>query len=180
LRLLKENGNVYGLMDRLAKKAKKKNKQRVVNPVVNKLPEYLIYIDGACDRNGQVGNSGGHGYVVVKNDEIVEELVEYEDNTTNNRQELMAALSAIRWVVSNQISDYVIYSDSQYAVNSITNWIHSWKKNGWVTSNKTPVLNKDILLLILEEIAWLKTVNMKWIKGHDGNKWNEYIDRLVQ
>lgn len=142
-------------------------------------PVYCIYTDGACDKNGQPVNSGGHGFVAVKDDVFFDDFVGYEKNTTNNRQELKAVLLAVRWVNEKNIRRVTVFSDSKYVVNSINIWVDKWKKNGWLTSEGNPVLNKDIIIEILDERSKSGYLHLKWVKGHAGNKWNEYIDQKI-
>jgi ribonuclease HI len=72
-----------------------------------------------------------------------------------------------------------MYSDSQYVKNGITSWIKSWKKNGWLTSAKKPVLNKE-LWEELDELYSSLTIEWSWVKGHAGVKYNELCDQLCQ
>ena len=100
--------------------------------------------------------------------------------TTNNRMELMAAISALNSIAKNELwknQHIAVYSDSQYVKNGITSWIQNWKKNGWKTSAKKPVLNKD-LWIQLDSVYNLLDIEWKWVKGHAGVKYNEICDEL--
>lgn len=133
-----------------------------------------IYTDGAC-----VGNPGpgGWGVVIVKADGL-EEYSGHEPNTTNNRMELTAAIKGLELVSPG--TKVEICSDSAYLVNCFRcGWLESWKKYGWRTANKKPVLNKD-LWLRLDELASTRKVSWTKVKGHDGDEYNEQADFLAE
>jgi len=129
--------------------------------------KFKIYTDGACSGNP---GPGGWGAVIFDNENNQKNFSGNEKNTTNNRMELLATIMALKKIKSN--SDVVIYTDSTYVKNGITEWIAKWKKNGWKNSNKKPVKNKD-LWLILDELC------EKWVKGHSTNKFNNLADKLA-
>ena len=119
-----------------------------------------IYTDGSCLNNP--GN-GGWAAIIIKNDEITE-ISGNEKNTTNNRMELLAPISAL-----NKIRDELdieIYTDSKYVKQGITEWIYNWKSNGWKTSKKEDVKNKDLWtqLDILNN-----SLNIQWKWGSSFN-----------
>ena len=94
--------------------------------------------------------------------------------------ELMAAISALNSIAENTLwknQHISVYSDSQYVKNGITSWIQNWKKNGWKTSAKKPVLNKD-LWVQFDSVYNLLDIEWKWVKGHAGVKYNEICDEL--
>ena len=96
--------------------------------------------------------------------------------------ELTAAIQALYEVTKNPLwknRKIQMYSDSQYVKNGITSWIKNWKKNGWKTSNKKPVLNKD-LWIRLDELYTPLEIEWQWVKGHAGVKYNEICDQLCQ
>lgn len=97
--------------------------------------------------------------------------------TTNNRMEMAAVIEALRAL--KEPCDVVICTDSQYLRNGITSWIHKWKRNGWRTSGKEPVKNKD-LWEALDEAAQSHSVEWKWVKGHAGHPENERCDALAR
>ena len=135
--------------------------------------EYVVYTDGACSGNP---GPGGWGAVILdaKNNEA--NISGKEKSTTNNRMELMAPIMALRKI--KKASKIVIYTDSTYLKNGITIWIKNWEKNGWKSANKKSVKNKD-LWLILNELSKKKIIEWKWVKAHNGNKYNEMADRLA-
>lgn len=140
--------------------------------------EVTIYTDGGCHGNPGVG--GWACIIIVGEREI--ELSGGEAHTTNNRMELSAAINALSQILQNaewRTSRVTVYSDSQYVKNGITSWIDNWKKNGWRTAAKKPVLNQDLWQKLDALCAGLG-VEWKWVKGHAGNKYNERCDALCQ
>lgn len=96
--------------------------------------------------------------------------------------ELMAAIQSLKAVISSENwkqAEVNVFSDSQYVKNGITTWIKNWKKNGWKTAAKKPVLNKD-LWMQLDELYNSLNVNWQWVKGHSGVTYNEMCDQLCQ
>ena len=132
-----------------------------------------IYTDGSC-----LENPGNGGWAAIINrDGRVKKISGSEKNTTNNRMELMATISALKEISSNE--DIEIYTDSQYVKLGITEWINNWLKNNWQTSKKEDVKNKD---LWLELYNLDKSFNVKWnwVKAHAGNPLNEEVDSLAK
>ena len=101
--------------------------------------QYKIYTDGACLGNP---DPGGWGAVIIDKNENQKNVSGKEKDTTNNRMELMAPIMALKKIKTN--SEIVIYTDSIYVKNGITEWIKKWEKNGWKNANKKPVKNKDL------------------------------------
>ena len=138
----------------------------------------VIYTDGGCHGNP---GPGGWGAVIIDGNDV-HTLSGGEKNTTNNRMELMAAIKSLQAIVSNEqwkAEEINVFSDSQYVKNGITSWIKNWKKNGWKTAAKKPVLNQD-LWMQLDELYNALNVNWQWVKGHAGVKYNEMCDQLCQ
>ena len=135
--------------------------------------KYTIYTDGACSGNP---GPGGWGAVIFDNNNKQKNISGSEENTTNNRMELSAAIMALEEVNSN--SEITIYTDSTYVKNGITEWVLKWKENGWKNSNKEPVKNKD-LWEKLDNLCEQNTINWKWVKGHASNKYNNLADELA-
>jgi ribonuclease HI len=135
--------------------------------------KYTIYTDGACSGNP---GPGGWGAVIFDNDNKQKNISGSEENTTNNRMELSAAIMALKEVNTN--SEITIYTDSTYVKNGITEWVLKWKENGWKNSNKEPVKNKD-LWEKLDNLCEQNTINWKWVKGHASNKYNNLADELA-
>lgn len=105
------------------------------------------------------------------------ELSGGEPATTNNRMELMAAISALE-ALSRPV-EITIVTDSAYVKNGVTEWIHGWKRNGWRTSGKDPVKNAELWQRLDAAQARHKVV-WKWIKGHAGHTENERADALAR
>jgi len=135
--------------------------------------KYTIYTDGACSGNP---GPGGWGAVIFDKDKTQKNISGKEENTTNNRMELMAPIMALKKIKIN--SEAVIYTDSIYVKNGITDWIKKWEKNGWKNANKKPVKNKD-LWLKLNDLCQKNHIVWKWIKGHSNNKYNNLADELA-
>lgn len=135
--------------------------------------KYKIYTDGACAGNP---GPGGWGAVIFDQDEKQKNISGSEKNTTNNRMELIAAIMSLKKIKSN--SEVIIFTDSTYVKNGITEWMKNWKKNGWKNSNKKPVKNKD-LWVKLDKLCEANSVSWKWVKGHSNNKFNNLADELA-
>ena len=135
--------------------------------------KYKIYTDGAC-----IGNPGpgGWGAVIFDQDNKQKNISGSEKNTTNNRMELLAAIMSLKKIKTN--SEVVIFTDSIYVKNGITEWMKNWKKNGWKNSSKKPVKNKD-LWVKLDKLCEANSVSWKWVKGHSTNEFNNLADELA-
>ena len=135
--------------------------------------KYKIYTDGACTGNP---GPGGWGAVIFDQDDKQKNISGSEKNTTNNRMELLAAIMSLKKIKSN--SEVIIFTDSTYVKNGITEWMKNWKKNGWKNSNKKPVKNKD-LWMKLDKLCEDNDVSWKWVKGHSTNEFNNLADELA-
>ena len=131
-----------------------------------------IYTDGACKGNPGVG---GWGAIIMRDGKNIE-LFGGENETTNNRMELMAVIMALKEIPSNL--ELTIYTDSTYVQKGISEWIKNWKVNNWRSSNKKPVKNKD-LWVDLDEAVGSRKIYWEWVKGHAGNEGNEKADELA-
>ncbi len=132
-----------------------------------------IYTDGACSGNP---GPGGWGAILTLG-ERRKEIFGGEAHTTNNRMELMAAISALEALKRPCTVD--LHTDSQNLRNGIMSWIHGWKKNGWKTADKKPVKNVD-LWQRLDEALKPHNVHWHWVKGHAGHPMNERADELAR
>jgi len=135
--------------------------------------KYKIYTDGACTGNP---GPGGWGAVIFDQDDKQKNISGSEKNTTNNRMELLAAIMSLKKIKTN--SEVVIFTDSTYVKNGITEWMKNWKKNGWKNSSKKPVKNKD-LWVKLDKLCEANSVSWKWVKGHSTNEFNNLADELA-
>ncbi|MAQ83182.1 ribonuclease HI [Psychromarinibacter halotolerans] len=142
------------------------------------MPDLYAYTDGACSGNP---GPGGWGVLLLAKDgdSVVKErtLNGGEAATTNNRMELMAAISALEAL--GRSSEITVVTDSAYVKNGVTGWIHGWKRNGWKTAAKKPVKNVE-LWQRLDEAQKRHNVTWKWIKGHAGHEENERADELAR
>ena len=136
-------------------------------------PAVVIHTDGACSGNP---GPGGWGAVLVSGSHR-KEISGAEEHTTNNRMELMAAISALEALKRPSVVD--LYTDSAYVRNGIMSWIHSWKRNGWRTAEKKPVKNAE-LWQQLDQALGRHTIRWHWVKGHAGNVENERADELAR
>lgn len=137
------------------------------------MKEVQIFTDGACS-----GNPGAGGWgAILRYGKFERELSGGEPSTTNNRMELSAVIAAL--AALKEPCHVILTTDSKYVVDSITKgWVYSWKKKGWIKSDKKPALNVDLwekLLPLLEK----HKVDFIWVKGHAGHPENERCDRLA-
>ena len=130
-----------------------------------------IYTDGACSGNP---GKGGWAAIILDINSSQSSISGSESNTTNNRMELMAPIMALKKIKKK--SEIIIYTDSKYVKNGITDWIKKWKTNNWKSSNRKPVKNKD-LWVKLDNCCSKHTVIWKWVKAHAGNEFNNIADR---
>lgn len=140
--------------------------------------EIIIYTDGSS-----LGNPGpgGWGTVIIENEKIVKELGGCEKNTTNNRMELMAVIEALKFIEKDaDKKDIIVHADSAYVLGGVTSWVANWERNGWRTSKKEPVLNKDLWQNLISLVRSCKG-NLKWqkVKGHSGVEYNELADKIA-
>jgi len=131
-----------------------------------------IYTDGACKGNP---GPGGWGALIISNDSK-NEIFGGEANTTNNRMEILAVIMALKAINTN--NEITVFTDSTYVQKGISEWISKWKINGWRTSNKKEVKNKD-LWLQLEVLTAKFKINWVWVKGHSGHLENDRADYLA-
>lgn len=130
-----------------------------------------IFTDGAAR-----GNPGPGGWgAIVADDSLVYELGGREDHTTNNRMELLAAASALESISGHEAT---VVTDSAYVLNGITRWVKGWQRNGWKTSTKEEVLNRDFWERL---VAATEHKNLEWrlVKGHAGHGANERCDAIA-
>ena len=131
-----------------------------------------IYADGACK-----GNPGPGGWgALLRRRGREQEMCGGEAQTTNNRMELTAVIEALASLKRG--SKVRVYTDSQYVQKGISEWIHNWKRRGWLTADRKPVKNAD-LWRRLDDVARAHRVEWHWVKGHAGHPENERADELA-
>ena len=142
-----------------------------------------IYTDGACSGNP---GPGGWGTVVYFTDGSVHEMGGSAAQTTNNRMEMQAAIAGLEYLLaSEQTEPIVLYTDSEYVKNGITQWVKGWKKKGWKTAAGKPVLNQELwqtLDRLVAQIQYHKLAPIQWeyVRGHSGNEGNERCDTIAR
>ena len=135
--------------------------------------QVTIHTDGACSGNP---GPGGFGAILQWGDHT-RELKGGEAHTTNNRMELMAAITALESLKRTCTVD--LHTDSQYLRNGIMTWIKGWKRNGWKTADRKPVKNVDLWQRLDAALAH-HTVRWHWVRGHSGHDLNERADELAR
>ncbi len=131
--------------------------------------------DGACSGNP---GPGGWGGLIIFNDKSEIEIGGYEQNTTNNRMELTAAIKTLEKLKNFQLKEnFKLRTDSKYVIDGYTKWIINWKKNGWRTSAGKSVQNLDLWQKI--DNLRINGLEMEFVKGHNGDKQNERVDLIA-
>ncbi len=134
-----------------------------------------IYTDGSSRGNP---GPGGWGAVLVRDNEVLE-IGGGEEHTTNNRMELTACIRALEFTINNfQFTKIQIYTDSEYVMKGITEWIEKWQKKGWKTAGRKPVLNQDLWQTLLE-LTKGRNIEWKYVAGHAGVRLNERADEIA-
>lgn len=136
-------------------------------------PDTGVFTDGSASPNP---GPGGWGAVYVVGGEIRGEAHGHDPDTTNNRMELTALLAALELVPPG--TPAVVYTDSNLAVRTITEWAAGWQQRGW-RRRTGPVENLDLVQPLYEGYRARPELELRWIKAHAGNRWNEYADALA-
>jgi ribonuclease HI len=132
-----------------------------------------VITDGSC-----IGNPGPGGWAcILRFGDTKRELYGSEPQTTNNRMELQAAVEGLSALKQSCIVE--IITDSNYVKHGITEWIHKWKRNGWQTGAKKPVVNQDLWHELDEQVSRHK-IEWQWTKGHASHADNNRCDELAQ
>lgn len=138
----------------------------------------IVYTDGSCQGNGKTHNTGGYGVVVYKDNKIIDAHSNREENTTNNIQELKAIL----WTMihyGQKTETPIVYTDSNYAFNTLTSWMYNWQKSGWLKSDKKPPENLDLIQAYYYLVKTGYRIDLRKVSGHSGIKGNELADKLA-
>lgn len=161
---------------RFSKKSTSKEENLSLAQVLEKYtegPKDGIFTDGAC-----VGNPGpgGWGTVWVRDNEVVRQDYGHDRDTTNNRMEMRALIAAYEMLPADE--EVTIWSDSNLCVRTLNEWAAGWQRLGW--RRKTgPVENLDLVKPAYELARSRPKATLKWIKAHNGSRWNEYADSLA-
>jgi ribonuclease HI len=141
-------------------------------PLPDDMPLVEMFTDGACS-----GNPGPGGWgCLIRSGRHVKELSGGAPNTTNNRMELQAPAEGLKALT--RPCRVTIYSDSQYVVKGMTEWLAGWKRKGWKNAQGKPVENREYWEA-LAEAAKPHHVTWQWVKGHAGHPENERVDALA-
>ena len=136
-------------------------------------PRTGVFTDGSCEGNP---GPGGWGFVWVEDDAIVAQKHGHAPATTNNRMELTALIEAFRALPPE--AEITVYSDSELCVKTVNEWAAGWEKRGW--KRKTGAFaNLELVKELWALYQQRPKVTVRWIKAHDGSRWNEYADALA-
>lgn len=141
----------------------------------------VAYTDGSARKNGSSDSIGGFGVCILDNDNIVNTYAEYHNGVTNNQMEMIAILwTIVTYKEEIAAGNMIIYSDSQYAVNTFSDWMWNWKNLGWRRKGNKPVENLT-LVKYYDKItdSGKLPVQLRYVKGHDGTLGNEIADALA-
>ncbi len=140
----------------------------------------IIYTDGSAHPNP---GPGGYGVAIVNSSEqlVYARSKQTDQETTNNREEIKAILWAmINYGGAGEVPAPVVYSDSAYAVNTLTQWMFGWAKRGWIKSDKKTPENLDLIQAYYDWYRQGYRIDLRKIKGHAGEDWNELADQLAR
>jgi len=137
-------------------------------------PRTGVFTDGSCEGNP---GPGGWGFVWVEDDAIVAQKSGRDPATTNNRMELTALIEAYRVLPPD--AEITVYSDSELCVKTVNEWAAGWERRGW--RRKTgPIANLPLVQALWAEAKRHPKATLRWIRAHDGSRWNEYADALAE
>lgn len=131
-----------------------------------------IYTDGACSNNQSKTNTGGYGGIILIKEQEYIRLSDGYRNTTNNRMELMAVIKALEKIDVD--SSVIVYSDSEYVVKGITEWVPKWIKRGKIEKNG------DLWMDLYRIVKTFEDIEFKHVKGHSNDYYNEIADKLAR
>lgn len=142
------------------------------------MDDILIYTDGSCDMNRKNNGIGGFSAIIYR-DKMPLFISGYAEQTTNQRMEMMAVISALEYIT--EPSKITLCTDSAYIYNCIEQkWYSTWRKNGWVNANKQPVANKDLWERMLNRLEFHENVKFVKVKAHKDNPFNNKCDELAK
>ncbi len=136
-------------------------------------PKTGVFTDGSCDPNP---GAGGWAAVWVEDDQILEARDGIDPDTTNNRMELTALIAGLRMLPEDRT--VTLYSDSQLCVKTVNEWAPGWEKRGWRRKGG-PIANLELVRELFALASERPRASIRWIKAHDGSRWNEYADAVA-
>jgi ribonuclease HI len=136
-------------------------------------PKTGVFTDGSCDPNP---GAGGWAAVWVEDDQILEVRDGIDPDTTNNRMELTALIAGLRMLPEDRTVS--LYSDSQLCVKTVNEWAPGWEKRGWRRKGG-PIANLELVQELFALAGERPRASIRWIKAHDGSRWNEYADAVA-
>ena len=143
----------------------------------------IYYTDGACSGNGKINSTGGFAIVAVNDNGNVENAYAKRcEGTTNNREELKAIVrTMLLYGIKNDEwgQPPIVYSDSNYCVQTFNTWMFSWARNGWIKSDKKEPENLDLIKAYYDHYMKGYRIDLRKVKGHAGNTYNELADKLA-
>ena len=143
----------------------------------------IYYTDGACSGNGKINSTGGFAIVAVNDNGNVENAYAKRcEGTTNNREELKAIVrTMLLYGIKNDEwgQPPIVYSDSNYCVQTFNTWMFSWARNGWIKSDKKEPENLDLIKAYYDHYMEGYRIDLRKVKGHAGNTYNELADKLA-
>lgn len=133
-----------------------------------------IFTDGSCDNNSTM-RVGAHSFVCYKKDKLIYSNVDYNIESSNNREELCAVINAMEWAISRDIAyKCTIFTDSKYVHTGITEWMYNWAKSYFKTCK-----NADLWKKAYEVKSVAGEFDIKWVKGHSGSRGNDLAHELA-
>jgi len=145
----------------------------------NKNNEVIVFTDGACSKNGKSTASAGAG-VWFGNCHPLNLSVKVPGKQTNNNAEIYSVIKAIDIVKATGLSRINIYTDSEFVIKSVNEWMPLWKANGWKTSRGDDVKNKELFIQLIDTLKNMDSVNWTHVPGHKGITGNEEADKLAR
>lgn len=140
----------------------------------------VIYTDGSCRGNGKANSEGGFGVCVVEDGQLVDIYQQFQSPTTNNEMELKAILYAfLKYGTKDNFFVPTVYSDSAYAVNTLTNWMYNWAAKDWKKADKKTPENLELIKAYYDWEQLGYKINLQKIAGHANHKYNELADALA-
>jgi ribonuclease HI len=172
-----KNPTEPGVVRRPASPSATKGRDLSITEVLDRYtdgPTTGVFTDGAAEGNP---GPGGWGAVYVVDGEVMAEDRGSEPHTTNNRMELTAMIAGLKMLPTD--SKVPVYTDSQLVVNTLTQWAAGWESRGWTKKSSGPIKNLELVQEAFALAQERPGVEIRWVKAHAGNRWNEYADALA-